>query len=45
MRIDDEKNIIVMIDFYNFEEWRGYYKVIYNFYNHFGHYWLFLKTV
>ncbi len=31
-----------MIDFYNFEEWRGYYMVVYNFCYHFGHHWLFL---
>ncbi len=36
------RNIIIVIDFYNFDEWRGYYTVVYNFCHHFGYYWLFL---
>ncbi len=36
---------ITVIDFYNFEEWQGYYTVIYNFCNNFRHYWLFFMTV
>ncbi len=38
MRMADEKYIIIVMYFYNFEDWRGYYAVIYNFCIHFGHY-------
>ncbi len=37
------RNIIIVIDFYNFEEWREYYTVVYNFCYNFGYYSLFFN--
>ncbi len=37
--------IKIAIDFYNFEEWRGYYTVVDNFCDNFGYYWLFYDCI